>query len=174
MSDGERDAWFVRSVFVHDAGLRRLLRRLRTHPNDISDICQETYLRALTERRCFQKPRAYLFEVARNLLIDLRRKTSPLIADLERDPEFGELLRCDVDPERRATADSELARFNAAVAALPTRCRQVYWLKHVHRLSGKQVARQLGMTPHTVEQHISKALRSLRERGVAIAPRCRR
>lgn len=51
-----------------------------------------------------------------------------------------------------------------AIAQLPEKCRQVFTLSYLHGLKNKEIAQLLGLSPRTVENHISKALKILRER----------
>ena len=47
----------------------------------------------------------------------------------------------------------------AAVARLPTRCRQVFTLRKVYGLSQKEIAAELNISENTVEQHLAKGMR---------------
>jgi RNA polymerase sigma-70 factor (ECF subfamily) len=53
----------------------------------------------------------------------------------------------------------QLAR---ATAQLPEKCRMVFQLSREKGFSQKQIAGQLGISEKTVESHLSKALRVLR------------
>ncbi len=62
------------------------------------------------------------------------------------------------------TEYAELERALAAgIARLPEKCREVFLLSRNHGLSYAQIALQLGISERTVEKHISKALRLLRD-----------
>ncbi len=50
-----------------------------------------------------------------------------------------------------------------AIAALPTQCRHVFELNRFEDLKYREIAEQLGISIKTVENHIGKALRLLRE-----------
>lgn len=50
-----------------------------------------------------------------------------------------------------------------SIASLPDRCREVFYLSRMESLPNKQIAEQLNISPKTVENHITKALRVLRE-----------
>jgi len=63
----------------HEAELRGFLTRQTGNPTRAEDILQETFLRAITEGANFcslENPRAWLFRVARNQLIDQSRSYS--------------------------------------------------------------------------------------------------
>lgn len=48
------------------------------------------------------------------------------------------------------------------IEQLPGRCREVFILSRVEQLSHKEIGEQLGISPKTVENHITKALRILK------------
>lgn len=51
-----------------------------------------------------------------------------------------------------------------ALAELPERCRQVFVLSYMNGLKNKEIADALGLSVRTVEAHIYKALRMMRDR----------
>lgn len=53
--------------------------------------------------------------------------------------------------------------YEESVAKLPERCREVFLLSRVENLSGKEIAARLDISPKTVENHITKALKHLRD-----------
>lgn len=52
----------------------------------------------------------------------------------------------------------------ACVDDLPEQCRRVYTMSRHDKLSIKHIALELGISPKTVEYHISTALRRIRQR----------
>ena len=78
----------------HSAELRRFLVQRANHASDGEDLLQELFLKALQQDGNFcriDNPRAWLFHVARNLLIDRLRLTKdqvPLPDDLAAEPDL--------------------------------------------------------------------------------------
>lgn len=107
---------------------------------------------------------AYLLRAARNRALNqLRhdrvvRQAEPLLANEQPSP-----------PRADAAAhEHELeAAVRAAVAGLPERCREVFELSRVHGLRYAEIADALDISVKTVEAHMGKALRLLRD---ALAP----
>lgn len=52
--------------------------------------------------------------------------------------------------------------YEASLASLPERCREVFHLSRNENLSVKEIAMQMGISPKTVENQITKALKYLR------------
>ncbi len=70
----------------HEAELRGFLTQKAANPAQAEDILQETFLRAVSEGRKFcslENPRAWLFRVARNQLIDHSRRAETKLASTE-------------------------------------------------------------------------------------------
>lgn len=65
----------------------------------------------------------------------------------------------------RRIEDKELRRQLAeAIRALPDKCRTVFVLSYLHDMKNKEIADTLGISLRTVEAHMYKALRLLRDR----------
>lgn len=53
---------------------------------------------------------------------------------------------------------------NAAINELPPKCREVFILSRYEELSYKEIASEMGISPKTVENQMSKALKHLRKK----------
>ncbi|WP_068875554.1 MULTISPECIES: RNA polymerase sigma factor [unclassified Phenylobacterium] len=155
--------WFKAVVLPHEAAVRARLKRICPPGFDVDNLVAESLARA------YQAPefgrvtagRAYLFTVARNLLIDtLRRETIvslDFVADLD-------VLRSDeAAVERQLQARDELRWLQAVVERLPTQARKVFLLRRVHDLSLATIAGQMSLSVSTVEKHLAKALKLVAE-----------
>lgn len=61
--------------------------------------------------------------------------------------------------------DSELRRkLNEAINELPDKCRMVFKLSYLHEMKNKEIAETMGISLRTVEAHMYKALKLLRDR----------
>src|SRR5262245_17822717 len=77
-TDSTFDLWFVREVFIHDHCLKGFFGKRRIERDEVNDLCQEAYLRVIHSSR-ISRPRSargFLFQIARNLLIDRYRQAS--------------------------------------------------------------------------------------------------
>lgn len=61
--------------------------------------------------------------------------------------------------------NSELKQqIDAAIEALPEKCRQVFMMSYLHDISSKEIAQIMGISVRTVDVHLYKALKILRAR----------
>lgn len=65
-------------------------------------------------------------------------------------------------PEEQCVASFDRAEMIELLAALPTRQRQVVWLRHYSGLSEIEIADRLAISPGSVKTHCSRAMISLR------------
>lgn len=109
---------------------------------------------------------AYLFASARNRgLAHIRRER---VAARFRDRQELDARIAEHDRARNLhddRADIEIALAIAdAVNALPERCREVFKLSRQRGLTYAEIAKELGISPKTVENHMARAFRTLRAR----------
>jgi len=155
--DAEQARWFAEEVLPHEEKLRAWLRSRFSAESDIDDILQEAYVRLLRarERGRLQSPKAFLFAIARNLVIDQirRRKTIPLGALVENEALC--VLDEAEDSNGAAARDKKLSMLTEAIQSLPDRCRQVFTLRKVYGLSQTEVAARLGISENTVSAQLT-------------------
>ena len=161
--DDSLDAWFKREVLVHEAALVRFLNRWPNR-HEIHDLRQEVYIRvyeAAAKSRPTTSPKTFLFQTARNLLIDRIRRSRIVSIEGVADLNALNVLIDDVSPERRVHARQELNLLARAFAQLPPKCREVMWMRGVDQLPQMEVAARLGLTESSVEKHVIKGTRLL-------------
>ena len=72
-------------------------------------------------------------------------------------PDHAEVIRKIEDQELRQ-------EIYGAINELPDKCREVFKLSYLHEMKNKEIADTLGISLRTVEAHMYKALKFLRER----------
>lgn len=162
--DGNRvDVWFMQDVLPLEPMLTRFLQRNWRHEADIADLRQEVYARAYDagRREQPQMVKPFLFQIARNLIIDRLRRQS--VVSLETMADFNWLNVSDDRPSSEAcvAARQELKLLQAALDDLPPRCRQVVVMRKIDGLSQKEVAGRMGIAVETVENQVAKGMRAL-------------
>jgi RNA polymerase sigma factor (sigma-70 family) len=157
------EQWFAREILPLEPVLEGYLRRNWRDQSEVQDIRQDTYVRvyesALREKPF--NPKHFLFQVARNLMIDRLRRKNVVFFD-----SFGDFEAMDAgedlpDLERSTAARQEMSMLLVALKELPARCREVVTLRKIEGLSQREVAKKMGITEDTVERQVSKGVRLL-------------
>ena len=127
---------------------------------DADDVAQDACVRALDlpAPHNVRDPIRYLIRIARNLVIDRRRKRARDAALSESLAVIGYGSSDPTDPERILAGKQDLARVLAAIDALPPRCREAFTLHRFGGLSYAAIARQMGVSTSMVEKHIAEAM----------------
>ncbi len=143
----------------HDSLIQFLRQRLRV-PEDALDVAQETYIRMMQyqDSRQIRSPSSMLFRIAINVANDLGR------AERAR----GVRNQCNVDEldiasdepsvERQLTSREDLELLYRTIEELPPKCRQVFLLSRVRRMTYGEIAQHCGISRKMVEKHVSHAL----------------
>ncbi len=115
--------WFVREVLPLEAALMHFLRRSWRNHSELTDLCQDVYVRVYEAARD-QRPdpvKPFVFATARNMIVDRIRREHVVpietVADLE-------ALSVGADlpgPDRTVMAREELRRLQAALDRMPPR-----------------------------------------------------
>ncbi len=175
---GEAAAWdelFDR----HYAGAGRFIFQLSHDftPEDVDEICQETFLAVIRNLASFHGQsqfQTWLFRIATNKARDFRERQhaakrgggqSPLSLQAEA-PETGLTL----DPPSAAPAPDiellnteQMALVRAALDQLGEPCREIIELRYFGDLSYEELSAELKLNPKTVSSRLSKCLDRLEE-----------
>ena len=157
------ETWFQREILSHEAALVRFLSHKLSNPADVQDIRHDIYVRILeaAERELPAQPKAFLFSVARHILIDRARRNRIVAIDLLEDLDVLNVLVDEATPERRETGRQQLQKLSSLIQGLPARCRDVVWMRRVEDLPQKVIAQRLGIAEATVEKHLVRGIRML-------------
>jgi len=162
--DSEIARWFSKEVQPHESTLRGYLHGIASWA-DIDDLVQETYARLIRakEQGRVRSVRGLLFATARNAARDLFRRRAVAktdsVAEIDCSRVFDEAPAAPEVVSRR----QEVELLQAAIAALPERCRAVLILRKFENLSHREIAARLGIAEHTVEAQLTKALHRCEE-----------
>lgn len=159
-ADRERTRWFLRTILPHEPALRGWLSRAAPVGVDPDDVIQESYtiLAELETVDAIRHPRAYLFQVARSVIMRhvRRARIVPIhtVDDLERleQPENA------ASPEQYAIDRDELRQLAHAIAAMPLKTREAFILRRVRDMPQREIAARMRISENTVETHISRGV----------------
>ncbi len=160
----EQASWFAEVLAPHESALRSYLRGF-VAPAEVDDVVQETYLRVLRarERGAIDSPRGLLFAVARNLARTLHRDRSREPTTPMSDSVAAQAVDESTPVDETVCRRQEAELLEAAISALPPRCREILLLRKYENLSHREIAQRLGIAEHTVEAHIGRAFRGFAE-----------
>ncbi len=148
------------AVEIYYDELKAFLIRKVGCPSTADEILHETWMRAVTRvpKNPIKHPRAFLYRIANNLLIDRIRKE-------RRDSRVivpGNLPES--APAKEAPLDSgligreRLSALQQAINELPPKCKQAFTMRKIELLDQEEIAKRLGISRNMVEKHLRKAL----------------
>jgi RNA polymerase sigma-70 factor (ECF subfamily) len=148
-------------VLRHQAGVWRYLRSLGCDAALAEDLTQETFLAVLQRPFEDRNPSAtfkYLRTVAKNLLINLQRRSSKVsqVADIEELDAFWDRLGDD-------HGEAMLAALRECMARLAPRARRALELRFGADAARCDIAQQLGMSENGAKNLMQRAKTRLRE-----------
>lgn len=157
------NAWFVREVLPLEPSLLKFLRRSWRNENDIRDLCQDVYIEIYEAARIeFPKSaKAFLFSVARNVVIDKSRRAQIVAIEAVADLEALGVTVDEPGPDQAVIGRQELRRLQAALDRLPERWREALVLRKIEGLTRPQIALRMGIAERTVSQHLASGIVAL-------------
>lgn len=171
----EQDRQISEAVEQQRSRLRGFISRRVADPSDVEDILQEVFFE-LVEAYRLMKPiemvGAWLFQVARNRIIDGFRKKKPEpLADLNVESEEGEMLSIeeflpspDTGPEAAYTRTVLIEELETALDELPEEQRSVFIGHEIEGRSFKELATETGVSVNTLLSRKRYAVLHLRQK----------
>ncbi len=138
------------------------------HDEDTAkDIVHQTFIKLWEKRDTIdmeKRVKSYLFSTVHNLCLNYIRDNKKFIKnefEAETYTHPGQLNDQDVMEKAELNA-----RINRAIDSLPEKCREVFIMNRFDEMKYQEIADKTGISIKTVEAHISKALKILREQLV--------
>ena len=143
---------------------RFLLRSLRSKA-EVEDLYHEVWSRIITTSQRFSDEtpgafRAYLYQIARNLLIDRSRRATLHIVESDDPPE---VASDEPAPDEQLHYDGCGERLLLAIDGLPAEQREAFLLKEESGLSLEQIAGMVNAGRETIKSRLRYAMKKLRE-----------
>ncbi len=132
-------------------------------PDEAADLSQGALLRVASDGPDqVHNVRSYLFQVARNLVVD--RSRARRREDVWAEPQAVGQIACEAPgPDRCAESASELEALRRAVAQLPERQRLALLWTRLDGLTLKQVGERLGVSESMAGRYVTRALARCQE-----------
>ncbi|VVP85322.1 putative RNA polymerase sigma factor FecI [Pseudomonas fluorescens] len=150
-------------VEVHYEDIKAYIQRRAGSSATASDIVQETWLRAARHStKQPDKPLAYLYRTATNLLLDKHRQDTTHGRYLG-ESEMAEEVECPLTPpDEAAGICEELEILTEALRGLPEKYRTVFQLSRCEGFTMREIATQMNINESTVEKQIAKGIQHCR------------
>ncbi len=155
----------------HERGVYTFAKRHLGNRMQAEEVTQESFLRVIKASSRY-KPTAgfrnYLYQITRNLCLDILRRRAKGLEEAVAESNPGTLPESvpngNPGPESKAGANQLRSALQRALDELPQEQREVFLLKEVKDLKLQDVARVTGTNPNTVKSRLRYALANLREK----------
>ncbi len=163
----------LKAFLENERAIKRYLSRYSSSLQDVDDYAQETFLRGFAAeiRIPVEEPKAYLFKVAKNVMLaDIRKQSRSANGYLQETDDVTHILdEGQASVEEWLDGRKKLTLFAKAVAHLSPRCRKAFLLRRIDGLKYKQIANRMDISVSAVEKHVTNGLlkcnQYLREQG---------
>lgn len=158
----------IQLLTVVRPALQRFLAARGATPEEADDLLQDLYIKLAGQAiGPVAEPRAYLYRMANNLLVD-RRRSGIRRSRREEDwagTQSGAMFGIDDRPpaDEVLIAGERLKILEDALAALPDRTFEVFLRFRVNDEPQKSIAGDLGISVSAVEKHLQRAYRVVME-----------
>jgi RNA polymerase sigma-70 factor (ECF subfamily) len=163
-SDGDADA-FAELYARHRSALYRFIRRQCSNAV-VDELFQDVWTRLIVARKRYQpsaKFSTYLYQVARNRLIDYFRASGRNLEDATGDDLPDSVAARGHQPENAAETRQQASQLLELINALPTVQREAFLLHEEAGLTLDEIGEVTGVGRETVKSRLRYALASLRE-----------
>lgn len=149
------------------ASLCKTVNRIVHNTITTEDIVQDVFLKIWQKRNDLNiqiSLKAYLHKMAINAALShLRKKYNTSSIDDASPQQMKKHAFKEVATQNMEFKELEM-QVNDAINELPPKCREVFILSRYEELSYKEIAQEMGISPKTVENQMSKALKHLRKK----------
>lgn len=137
------------------------VRKMVTDKNSVNDITQETFTKVIkaNEKNQIENERAFLYRVAKNLIIDQARKK---IKIKEVSYEEEQHINISYNYDESFEKHKQNLLLKQAIQQLPKQRRKVFILYIIDGYSRKEIAEMFNITVNAVDLNISRASTQLK------------
>jgi len=161
----DEDRRITEVVAREQSRLRNFIRRRVADPRDAEDILQDVFARLVEANRMLMPidhVTGWLFQVARNRIVDFFRAKSPDADDLAKLEEL--LPSADAGPDAEYARGVLLDEIARAIDELPKEQRDAFVAHELEGRSFKELSAETGVSVNTLLSRKRYAVRHLRDR----------
>ena len=142
---------------------------LRTNSKEVAeDLTANVFLKYWrfinSKITLIDNPRAFLYQTARNILIDYYRQNKKNILSLDEKDELAELIPDqNLNPAEKNIITEDIKKIQSALAVLKPEYQEILIWKYLDKLRTKEIAKITNRSPESVRTLASRALKALRE-----------
>lgn len=157
------DRWFVDEVLPHEQAYLAYARRTVRNDDEAGDIVQEVYAKLFTLDgwSAIANPPGYVMRMIYNQSIERIRQARVVTMQPLPVPVMAEIADDMPDSFRIVAAQSQMARVQQAIAALPERCRIALVRRRFAEETPREIASDLGISVSTFEKRLARAVELL-------------
>ena len=150
----------TQAFLTNQDSIKRFISRFLFRQQDIDDVAQEAFLKAYNAEleKDIEHPKAYLFQIARNVALEGLRRKSSQIADHIVDFDEKSITGSESSVEAAMETEEYLGAFCEAAAQLTPKCRRVFLMRKVYGFSYKEITERLGISLSTAEKHMRNGM----------------
>ena len=129
----------------------------------VEDIVQDAFVHLWKNRKKLEAPsnwKSYVFQVAKNKMLEHLRKQKTYEEHLMRIRPENDLS---AEEDQMAERLVKLEQINSSLRHLPPKCREVFIMHKYKGLTYAEIAEDMGLSQKTIENHMLKAIKMLRE-----------
>jgi RNA polymerase sigma-70 factor (family 1) len=164
MSAAGHEESFTRLFLLHKHKLYSFLLRLTDSPEMAEDVIQDVFLKLWKDRQNLvhiEQFGGYIYRMAQHQVLNAFRRMARETLILSELNKAGSVVHANAEDQLSVREVRELLQ--TALNKLPPKQKLVYTLSRDQGLKHDEIARQLNISPSTVNNHMIAALRTIRE-----------
>ena len=128
-----------------------------------TEVVQETYTKALEidSKTTINNQRAFLYKIAKNIVIDEARKNKNVQKVVFEEEEH--FIPKEEQPEEKVFDILKKDMVKNAINTLPSRSKQAFVLHFIKGLTRQQIAERMGISVNAAQKHITRATKKIKE-----------
>jgi RNA polymerase sigma-70 factor (ECF subfamily) len=148
----------------HYQGLSRYAYSILKNQVEAEEVVQQLFVKLWEKRldlEIWKDVRSYLYRSTYNASLNEVKRKKRHTMYVSTDPENG--FQSDSDSSSKIMSSELELQIENAIQTLPTKCAEVFRMSRYKEYSYKEIAEKLDISIKTVENHIGKALKLMRE-----------